>query len=195
MLRQRSRMDTPLINNIFDDCGRFAKSTIDMATTSDVFFCVFQLLMQRQAEVFGDNPPDNITKALTKEINAMCSTYTFFEVAVLYELSNWLRENQYPWRCSEAMKNSLSMFLLGITDEMPDMQKQRPLGSGPWEMEPPVFAITVEDGAFDQIEKLMEDHWFTLLWERHYKVDRNSKTEASFGHIMIAKEEEPDVFE
>ena len=195
MLRQRSRMDTPLINNIFDVCGRFAKGTIDMAAPSDVFFCVFQLLMQRQAEVFGDNPPDNITKALTKEINAMCSTYTFFEVAILYELSNWLRENRYQWRCSEAMKNSLSMFLLGITDEMPDVQKQELSGSNLWEMDPPAFAITVECYAFDQLEELMEDHWFTLLWERHYKVDRNSKTEASFGHIMIAKEEEPDVFE
>ena len=184
-----------MINNIFDDCGRFAKSTVDMATPSDVFFCVFQLLMQRQAEVFGDNPPDNITKALTKEINAMCSTYTFFEVAILYELSNWLRENQYPWRCSEAMKNSLSMFLLRITDEMPDMQKQESSGSSLWEMDPPAFAITVEDDAFDQLEELMEDHWFTLLWKRHYKADRNSKTEASFGHIIIAKEEEPDVFE
>ena len=178
-----------MIRTIFDDCGRFAKSTIDMAIPTDGYFCVFQLLMQRQAEVFGNNPPSNVLKALAKEINAMRSTYTFFEAAILYELSNWLRENRFQWRCSEAVKNSLSMFLLGITDELPDMQKQEALSSSPWEEDPPAFAITVEDDAFDQLEELMEDHWFTLLWKRYYKVDRNSKTKASFGHIMIAKEE------
>lgn len=176
-------MDTQLIKSIFEESGRFAKSTVDMATPDDVYFCVFQLLIQRQAEVFGDNPSGRITDALAKEINAMSGTNTFFEVAILYELSNWLRENRYQWKCSDEMKNSLIMFLLGITDEMPDLQKQEL-----WGKDTPAFAITVSSDAFDQLEDLLEDHWFTLLWERHYKLDRKNKTKATLGRIIITKE-------
>ena len=158
-----------------------------MATPDDVFFCVFRLLMQRQAEVFGDDPPNIISEELAKEINTMRSTYTFFEVAILYELANWMRENHYRWECSDAMKHSLIMFLLGITGVMPEMQRPEAWTPGPWETDPAAFALTIPAGAFDLLEDLLEDHWFTLLWNRHCEVDRTSMKKASFGHIDLNK--------
>lgn len=168
---------------IFDEFKKYQKSSLDEVWYDDIFWCVFTLLMRRQAVEYGDIPPDEVSRKLAAEINGMDKTYRSFEVAILYELTTWLRDHHYRWSCSQDMDKSILLFLLDITDKKPDLQ-----GRNVWDEEGPCFEITVQGEAFDKLEELFEDHWFALLWKQYFEIDRKCSNVAKYGYIIFIKE-------
>ena len=168
---------------IFDEFKKYQKSSLDEVWYDDIFWCVFTLLMRRQAVEFGDVPPDAVARKLATEINVMDKRYRAYEVAILYELATWMRENHYHWYCGEEMNNSILLYLLDITGEKPDLNKPTL-----WEDEQPFFQITVQAEAFEQLDELLENHWYLLLWNREFEIDRKCSNVAKYGYIIFMKE-------
>ena len=156
---------------------------VDMIQHEDIYWCLFRLLMERQAVEYGDVPSDNVTRQLAAELTKVDQTRRSFEVAVLFELTIWLRENRYHWYCSPEMKNSLLLYLLGITKIKPRLQRP-----SIWTSKEPVFEIVVQEEAFDKLEELFEDHWFTSVCNQHYEMDRKHSNTSKYGCIIFTKE-------
>lgn len=157
-------------------------TSMDMIRHEDIYWCLFRLLMQRQAEEYGNDSQESVSTQLAAELTKIDQTRRSFEVAVLFELTLWLRENQYHWYCSPAMKNSILLYLLGITKIKP--KRQRP---SVWTGADPTFEIAVQDEAFDKLEELFECHWFTQVCNQHYEIGRNDSKTAKYGYIIITK--------
>ena len=158
-------------------------TSMDMIQHEDIYWCLFRLLMQRQTEEYGNDSLDKVSRQLAAELTKMDQTRRSFEVAVLFELTIWLRENHYRWNCSPEMKNSILLYLLGITKTKPKMQRP-----SVWIDEEPTFEIAVQDEAFDKLEELFEYHWFTQVCNQHYEISRNDSNTAKYGYIIITKE-------
>ena len=81
------------------------------------------------------------------------------------------------------MKNSIMLYLLGITKIKPKLQRP-----SVWTSADPVFEIIVQDEAFDKLEELFESSWFTVVCNRYYEMDRKCSNTAKHGYIIISKE-------
>ncbi len=171
------------MKTIFDQFIEYTDFSLDMIRPRDVYICLFSLLVKRQAEEYGNDVPEPAAEQLAAELTEMSQTYRLYEVAVLFELTEWLRDNHYHWYCSPEMKNSIMLYLLGVTKIKPKLQ--RPYV---WASADPTFEIVVQDEAFDKLENLFEDHWFTLVCNQHYEIDRKYSNTAKYGYIIITKE-------
>ena len=158
-------------------------TSMDMIRHEDIYWCLFRLLMQRQAEEYENDPRSKAARQLAAELTKMDRTRRSYEVAILFELTLWLRENQYHWYCSPEMKNSIMLYLLGITKIKPKLQRP-----SVWIGADPSFEIILQDEAFDKMEELFENHWFTQVCNQHYKIGRNNSKTAKYGYIIITKE-------
>lgn len=173
------------MNYIFDQFRKYQNESIDMIQDADLFYCIFSLLLKRQAEEYRNRPPHRIQRQLAREMTRIDQTRTIYEVAVLYELANWLRENHYHWVCSNEMKRSMVMYFLGIIETKPKWRKTRL-----WDEERTMFEITIQAEAFDKLEEQFNRHWFTLVCNQYYEIDRKHGNTAKYGCIMITKEGE-----
>ena len=126
-----------------------------MIQHEDIYWCLFRLLMQRQAEEYETGPLDKVSRQLAAELTKMDQMRRSYDVAILLELTLWLREQHYHWYCSPEMKNSIMLYLLGITKIKPKLQRP-----SVWANADPTFEIVVQAEAFDKLEELFEDHWF-----------------------------------
>lgn len=171
------------MNNIFDQFPKYQTESIDTIQDADLFLCIFSLVLKRQAEEYKNDLPLRIQRRLGREMTRIDQTRTVYEVAVLYELANWLRENHYRWVCGKEMERSMEMYFLGITETKLKWRKTRL-----WDEEQPKFEITIQAEAFGKLEKIFEDHWFTRVCNQHYEIDRKRCNTAKYGCIIITKE-------
>ena len=155
----------------------------DMIQHEDIYWCLFRLLMQRQAEEYETGPLDKVSRQLAAELTKMDQMRRSYDVAILLELTLWLREQHYHWYCSPEMKNSIMLYLLGITKIKPKLQRP-----SVWANADPTFEIVVQAEAFDKLEELFEDHWFTQVCNQHYEIDRKCSNTAKYGYIIFMKE-------
>ena len=171
------------MKHLYDQFLKRRISSMDMIQHEDLYWCLFHLLMKRQAEEYGAVPPNNVSRQLAEELSQMDHMLRSYEVAVLFELTLWLRENQYHWFCSPEMENSILLYLLGITNTKPESQK-----ASIWESADPVFEITVQGEAFDKLAELFETHWFTSVCNQYYEIERKHNNMAKYGCIIFTKE-------
>ena len=171
------------MKTIFDQFIEYADFSLDMIQPRDVYICLFSLLVKRQAEEYGNDVPEPAAKQLAAELTEMSQTYRLYEVAVLFEFTIWLREHHYHWYCSQEMKNSILLYLLGITNIKPKLQRP-----SVWASTDPTFEIVVQAEAFDKLEELFEDHWFTQVCNQHYEIDKKCSNTAKYGYIIFMKE-------
>lgn len=160
-------------------------TSMDMIQHEDVYVCLFSLLMKRQAEEYENGSLDRASRQLAAELTKMEQTCRSFEVAVLFELTIWLREHRFHWYCSPEMKNSILLYLLGITKNKPRLQRP-----SIWTSNEPVFEIVVQEEAFDKLEEQFNSHWFTLVCNQHYEINRKHGNTAKYGCIIFTKEGE-----
>lgn len=172
---------------LFDQYMDCRITSMDMIQHEDLYWCLFRLLMQRQVEEYENGPLGKASRQLAAELTKMDQMRRSYEVAVLFELTLWLRENHYHWYCSPEMKNSIMLYLLGITNIKPKLQSP-----SVWASADPTFEIVVQAGAFGKLEELFEDHWFTQVCNQHYEIDRKCSNTAKYGYIIFMKEGEKD---
>lgn len=68
---------------------------------------------------YGNNPDPLILERICEEWNAMERTGTLLDMATLYEISLWLKENGHPYYAQHATGSSLIGYLLGISSANP----------------------------------------------------------------------------
>ena len=171
------------MKRLYDQFIKQRIDSMDMIQHEDLYWCLFRLLMDRQSEEYGDDPPDDVSSQLAAELSKMDQTRRSYEVAVLFESVLWLRENHYHWYCSLEMNNSILLYLLGIANTKPKLQRP-----SIWTSETPIFELTMQAEAFDKLEELFDGHWFTLVCNQHYEIDRKCNNTATYGHILFVKE-------
>lgn len=171
------------MKRLYDQFIKQRIDSMDMIQHEDLYWCLFRLLMDRQSEEYGDVPPNDVSSRLAAELSKMDQTRRSYEVSILFELVIWLRENYYHWYCRPEMNNSILLYLLGIVKTKPKLQKP-----SIWAIAAPIFEVTVQAEAFDKLEELFETHWFTLVCNQHYEIDRRCSNTATYGHIKLVKE-------
>lgn len=80
---------------------------------------MYNIIEKAFHEKYGKQPDEELVCRVQNEWLAIERTDTLFDVAVLYELSRWLRENHYPYRMSGLSGSSFILYLLGITSGNP----------------------------------------------------------------------------
>lgn len=68
---------------------------------------------------YGAKPDPDIQKRLRQEWTALLETYAINELAAVYELCLWLKQNNHPFRVTGESLSGLIPYLLGITDINP----------------------------------------------------------------------------
>lgn len=68
---------------------------------------------------YGDTPDELIVKRIAEEWAAMRRTNVIYDVAVLYELTVWLKRNRYPYWMRSCSGSSFILYLLNITEGNP----------------------------------------------------------------------------
>ena len=68
---------------------------------------------------YGDMPDELIVKRIEEEWAAMERTNVIHDVAALYELAVWLKNNRYPYWMRSRSGSSFILYLLGITTGNP----------------------------------------------------------------------------
>jgi len=68
---------------------------------------------------YGVKPDPDIQKRLRQEWTALLETNAINELAAVYELSLWLKQNNHPFRVTGWALSGLIPYLLGITDINP----------------------------------------------------------------------------
>lgn len=64
---------------------------------------------------YGTNPDSRISERVHQELIAMEQSETILDVAALYELSIWLKENNIPYWMRGCAGSSFILYLLGVT--------------------------------------------------------------------------------
>lgn len=70
-------------------------------------------------EKYGKNPDPLIKQRLEEEWNAVKVSNMIFDIAALYEIVLWLRQNNYPYWLRGTAGSSFLLYLLGITKGNP----------------------------------------------------------------------------
>jgi len=78
-----------------------------------------QIIDTALVQKYGENPDDLIVKRVTEEWAAMERTEVIADIATLYELAAWLKDNRYPYWMRSCSGSSFILYLLGITTGNP----------------------------------------------------------------------------
>lgn len=78
-----------------------------------------QIIDTALVQKYGKKPDELIVKRITEEWTAMERTNVIHDVAALYELAVWLKQNRYPYWMRSCSGSSFILYLLGITTGNP----------------------------------------------------------------------------
>lgn len=76
-------------------------------------------IQNKLQEKYGENPDSLITQRFEEEWNAVKLSDMIFDIAALYEIALWLKQNNYPYWLRGTAGSSFLLYLLGITQGNP----------------------------------------------------------------------------
>lgn len=76
-------------------------------------------IQNKLQEKYGENPDSLITQRFEEEWNAVKLSDMIFDIAALYEIVLWLKQNNYPYWLRGTAGSSFLLYLLGITQGNP----------------------------------------------------------------------------
>lgn len=125
-------------------------------------------------EKYGDNPDDRIIKRVEEEWAAMERCDFVAEAAVLYELTTWLKKNQYPYISLGGSGSSFILYLLGITrgNPLPPHQYCPRCKKVWWHLGKDGFDFPQDERCpHDNVSLLSDGHNF--LWQTFFRHDNS----------------------
>lgn len=76
---------------------------------------LFVIVQESLQEKYGANPDERISNRVEEEWDAIERQGMVADVAALYEIVSWLKENKYPYCMQSCAGSSFILYLLGIT--------------------------------------------------------------------------------
>lgn len=92
---------------------------LDIKTMSQCEETLQNLVDKELSARYGNNPDPIILERVREEWNAMARTGTLLDMAALYEISLWLKDNGHPYYAQHATGSSFIGYLLGISSANP----------------------------------------------------------------------------
>lgn len=80
---------------------------------------LYSIVKESLYEKYGEKPDELIAIRVEEEWHAMERCKVIFDVAALYELTTWLKENHYPYWMRALSGSSFILYLLGVTNGNP----------------------------------------------------------------------------
>jgi len=110
-------------------------------------------------KLFRGNPPEEVIDELSNEFSNMKAEDAVTKVAILYELTSWLRRNGFSFKCSH---QSYALFYLDIVTDPSEKQMSEYFKNIPAR---PSYVIDVQEEAFAALGQLFKNHWIEQLDE------------------------------